>query len=113
MVANRKSYTTNNNIFFDKNYAVTSDPLPEKQPKQQRKSQTHSHSVTSNKLIYFPLTIVPISGIKPPNHPIWDTIDAVLEKLQAESAYVSSEEDAAWLDEIRTYSSYNLDALDD
>lgn len=50
-------------------------------------------------IFYAPGIIDP--GILPPNHPIWDHVDTVLEKIWAESTRVSPDTDDEWLENIR------------
>lgn len=58
------------------------------------------HETSYPLILLSPELIAPDS--LPPNHPIWDEVDAILEKIWAESTPISVAEDDAWLDEIRS-----------
>jgi hypothetical protein len=67
-------------------------------------------SDTSAPLIFItPELIEP--DVLPANHPLWDEVDSLLEEIWAKSEYVSPEEDAAWLDEIRSAGMEDLEDL--
>ena len=48
-----------------------------------------------------------------PNDPVWDYVDSILEKIWANSNYVSPEEDAEWLREIRSGWSSHVEEMFD
>lgn len=49
----------------------------------------------------------------PPNHPAWDKADEALAEIWANSEYVSPEDDAKWLAEIRASWDKRIESLYD
>jgi hypothetical protein len=69
-------------------------------------------SVNRQPLIFYSPDVEDESVLSP-NDPIWEYVDSILEKLWANSDYVSAEEDDRWLDEIRSSWGSNVEDMFD
>jgi hypothetical protein len=66
---------------------------------------------TSKPVVFFDLT-PSIRTSPPPNHPLWDKLEALLAEVHEENV-PSIEEDNAWLDELRSSWDSRLETFND